>query len=98
MTQLANCDWIHKHHHLLIIGPTGMGKTTLACAITQEAINQQIPVLFYRLANLLLELLAATHEKRLNFFFENSFEPHCSSLMTGAMHLWALKSDICFLN
>jgi DNA replication protein DnaC len=69
MKQLANSDWIHKHHHLLIIGPTGMGKTTLACAIAQEAIHQQISVLFYRLANLLLELLAAKHEKRLNLLF-----------------------------
>lgn len=69
ITQLATCDWINKHHHLLIVGPTGMGKTTLACAIAQEAISLQISVLFYRLANLLLELLAAKNEKRLHLFF-----------------------------
>jgi len=67
--QLSTCDWVTKHHHLLIIGPTGMGKTTLACAIAQEAIQLQISVLFYRMANLLLELLAAKNEKRLHLFF-----------------------------
>ena len=70
VAQLASCDWIRQHHHLMIIGPTGMGKTTLACALAQEAISQQISVLFFRLSNLLLELLAAKHEKRVHLFLK----------------------------
>lgn len=66
--QLASCDWIRQHHHLLIIGFTGTGKTTLACAFAQEAIAQHIPVLFYRLPTLLLELVAAQNESRLALF------------------------------
>jgi DNA replication protein DnaC len=65
ISQLSTGDWIKEHHHLLIVGPTGMGKTTLACAIAQEAIKQHIPVVFYRLATLLLELKAAQKEEKL---------------------------------
>ena len=59
---LATCDWIKRQHHLLITGPTGTGKTTLACAFANAAISQQIPVKFFRLATLLLVLTAAKKE------------------------------------
>lgn len=62
VNQLANCDWINKKLHLLILGPTGTGKTSLACAFAQSAIRQHIPVLFYRLDTLLMELTAARKE------------------------------------
>ncbi len=68
--QLATGDWIKQHRHLLIIGPTGMGKTTLACAIAQEAISQHIPIIFYRLATLLLELIAAQQEGHFRLFLK----------------------------
>lgn len=68
LKQLLTCDWIRQHHHLLIIGKTGTGKTTMSCVIAQEAIKQHIPVLFFRLATLLLELCAAQKEERLRLF------------------------------
>lgn len=62
INQLKVCEWITHRSHLLIIGPTGTGKTSLACAFANAAIRQHIPVLFYRLATLLLELIAAKNE------------------------------------
>ena len=34
---LATCDWIREHLNLVISGPTGVGKSWLACAFAQRA-------------------------------------------------------------
>jgi len=34
---LANCDWVTYHQNVLITGPTGTGKTFLACALAHTA-------------------------------------------------------------
>lgn len=34
---LSSCDWIKKHHNVIITGPTGAGKTFLACALANKA-------------------------------------------------------------
>src|SRR6266404_6110136 len=31
--KLAGCDWIRQSQHLVISGPTGVGKSWLACAL-----------------------------------------------------------------
>jgi len=68
INKLAECEWIKNKLHLLILGPTGTGKTSLACAIAQAAIRLHIPVLFYRLDKLLLDLTAARKEDIWNKF------------------------------
>jgi len=35
--QLATCAWVEQHHNVVITGPTGVGKTYLACALAQQA-------------------------------------------------------------
>jgi len=57
MMSLASCNWIRNHHNLLISGPTGVGKTFLACAFAQKACREgfrtfyiRFPQFFYQIA------------------------------------------------
>lgn len=56
MATLTTCDFIRHHHNLLITGPTGCGKSWLACAIGQQACRQGISVKYVRVAKLVEEL------------------------------------------
>ena len=40
--ELASCGWIGRKHNLIITGPTGGGKTYLACALAQKACRERI--------------------------------------------------------
>jgi len=56
MRDLANCQWIKRHLNLLITGPTGVGKTWIACALAQKACREGYSALYLRLPRLLQEL------------------------------------------
>jgi DNA replication protein DnaC len=51
--RLASGDWIRAHQVTLLVGPTGTGKTWLACALGQAACRQGYSVRYYRLPRLL---------------------------------------------
>jgi DNA replication protein DnaC len=53
---LTTCDFIRHHHNLFITGPTGSGKSWLACAIGQQACRQGLTVKYIRFTKLLEEL------------------------------------------
>lgn len=53
---LAPCQWIKQHLNLLITGPTGVGKTWIACALAQKACREGYTALYLRLPRLLQEL------------------------------------------
>jgi DNA replication protein DnaC len=55
--KLAAGDWIERKQNLLIIGPTGVGKSWLACALGHKACRDDRPVVYYRVPRL-LEMLA----------------------------------------
>ncbi len=62
-TQIASLqtgDWLVKKRNLLITGPTGCGKTYLACAIGHYACHQGISVRYFR-ATRLFEMLTIAH-------------------------------------
>ena len=52
MASLATCSWIARHQNLLILGPTGLGKTWLGCAIGHQACRNGMTVKFHRLSDL----------------------------------------------
>ncbi|MBN6741617.1 IS21-like element helper ATPase IstB [Acidithiobacillus sp. MC6.1] len=53
---LIQCTWIRQGQHLLITGPTGTGKTWLACALGLQACRQGLSVRYLRLPRLFGEL------------------------------------------
>ncbi|MCO4100250.1 MAG: ATP-binding protein [Gemmatimonas sp.] len=53
--QLAGGEWIRQHQTLLITGPTGSGKSWLACALGHSACRQGHTVRYVRVPRLLGE-------------------------------------------
>ena len=49
-------EWVQGHQNVLLTGPTGVGKTYLACALANAACRQGFTALYQRLPRLLEEL------------------------------------------
>lgn len=56
---LARCDWIRDRLNVLITGPTGTGKTYLACALANRACRSGFTAYYARAAQLPQELTVA---------------------------------------
>ena len=66
VTQLGSCQWIKDHHNVLLTGPTGIGKSYIACALAQNACREGYKSLYLRLPRLLEELGIAKGDGRYN--------------------------------
>lgn len=53
---LASCGWIRKNQHLVIVGPTGGGKTWLGCAFASQVCRLGMSALFYKAAELFSDI------------------------------------------
>jgi DNA replication protein DnaC len=53
---LAQGAWVREHHNVLVTGPTGCGKSFLACALANSAIRQGHTALYVRTPRLLDDL------------------------------------------
>lgn len=56
---LITCRWVRAHRNVLMCGPTGIGKTWLACAIAQKVCREGFTVAYIRVPRLLHELKLA---------------------------------------
>ena len=61
---LASCRWIEEHHNVLVTGPTGAGKSYIACALAQKACREGYRALYFRLPRLLQDLALARADGR----------------------------------
>lgn len=59
MSTLASCQWIERRQNLAITGPTGSGKTWLACALGNQACRRGWSVRYFRLPRLFESLRIA---------------------------------------
>ena len=56
VANLAACQWVQEHLNVLICGPTGVGKTFLACALAHKACREGYSAHYARLPRLLQDL------------------------------------------
>src|SRR4030043_245193 len=64
MLKLFSCYWIKDSNNLLITGPTGTGKTFLACALAQKACREGYTVQYVRVPRIFQELHIAKGDGR----------------------------------
>jgi DNA replication protein DnaC len=76
MLSLAGCDWVRQHHNVIITGPTGAGKSYLACALGHKACREGCRVLYFRVARLFQDLAIAKADGRYDKFLRTLARSH----------------------
>lgn len=46
---LISMDWLRRHQNAIFVGPTGLGKTWLACALAQKACEDGFTSRYFRI-------------------------------------------------
>jgi len=64
MTKLTTCGWLRENLNCLVIGPTGIGKSWLACALGHKACREGFSVRHLRLPRFFRELAIARGDGR----------------------------------
>jgi DNA replication protein DnaC len=64
ITQLATGEWIRDGLNVILLGPTGVGKTWIGCALAHHACRQGCTVRYLRLPRLFEELRLAHADGR----------------------------------
>lgn len=66
MLNMASCQWVKDHANCLVVGPTGIGKTYIACALGHKVCMEGYTALYFRLPKLLDDLEIARKDGRYN--------------------------------
>lgn len=59
LLRLSTADWVRRHQVVLLVGPTGVGKTYIACALGHAACRQGLTTRYFRMSRLLGDLALA---------------------------------------
>ena len=72
LTELASLAFIERAENIVLIGPSGVGKSHLATALAYRAVLAGIKTRFITAADLMLQLAAAHNQGRLKEYFNRA--------------------------
>ncbi len=76
MTSLYTCQWIKDYLNVLIAGPTGVGKSFIACALGHRACLYGFKVLYLRAPRLFQDIALARGDGRYNKLMNTIAKTH----------------------
>ena len=82
--ELAGCSWISRQHNLIITGPTGVGKSYLACALGRKACREGYRSIYYRFSDFIRELTISVVDGSYPKLAAKLAKGICSSSTTGS--------------
>lgn len=88
---LASNRWVQGRHQVLITGPTGAGKSYLACALAQHACRDGHTTLYQRAPRLFSEIAVARHDGRYHTLMASLFK--CEVLVLDDLFIAPLSHD-----
>lgn len=59
LIRLSDCSWIERGENIIITGPTGVGKSFIACALGNQAVHHDIRTLYFNTNKLFSKLKMA---------------------------------------
>lgn len=72
ITEIASLKFIERAENVILVGPSGVGKTHLAIALGYIATQNRIKTRFISLSDMLLQLEMAKDQNRLKDYFKKS--------------------------
>jgi len=72
LNELATLAFVDRKENLLLLGPSGVGKTHLAIALGYLATQKRLRTRFITVADLLLQLESAKHTNQLEQYFKRT--------------------------
>lgn len=73
---LLHLKWVEQQKSIIITGPTGTGKTYIACALAHKACTAGYHVRYFRLLHFMHDITVASREHRLQRFLTNLNKVH----------------------
>ncbi len=64
LLELAGCEWVRRHHNVIVTGATGVGKSFIGCALAHSACLEGYSAVYHRLPRLVDELQLARGDGR----------------------------------